>query len=60
MGHLKLKNVSVDFVFVLPTAMFGIWGLVIYCWKGLENTFPMVYYTPKYSNITIANEKKPL
>jgi hypothetical protein len=47
MGHLKLKNVSADFVFVLPTAMFGIWGLVIYCWKGLENTFPMVYYTPQ-------------
>jgi hypothetical protein len=26
--------------------MFRIWGLVIYRWKGLENTFPTVYYTP--------------
>jgi hypothetical protein len=32
------------FVFVLPTAIFGIWRLVIYRWKVLENTFPTVYY----------------
>jgi hypothetical protein len=36
------------FVFVLPTAIFGIWGLVIYLWKGIENTFPMVYFMPPY------------
>jgi hypothetical protein len=34
------------FVFVLPTAIFGIWRLVVYRWKGLENTCPTVYYMP--------------
>jgi hypothetical protein len=32
--------------FVLPNKVLGIWGLLIYRWKGLENTFPMVYYMP--------------
>jgi hypothetical protein len=34
------------FVFVLSAAIFGIQRLVVYRWKGLENTFPRVYYTP--------------
>jgi hypothetical protein len=25
---------------VLPAEILKFWGLVIYCWKGLENTFP--------------------
>ena len=46
-GHLKLKNLSAYLFFALPTAMYGIWGLVIHHWKDLDNTFPMVYYTPR-------------
>jgi hypothetical protein len=30
---------------VLSTEILGIWGLVIYRWKGLENIFPKLYYT---------------
>jgi hypothetical protein len=38
--------------------MFGIWGLEIYRWKGLENTFPTVYYTPTtVSTITSKKQK---
>ena len=32
--------------FGLPTEVLGIWGLLVYCWKRLENTFPTVYYMP--------------
>jgi hypothetical protein len=39
---------------VLPVKMFGNWGLVIYHQKALENTFPMVYYTPQNYNIAVA------
>ena len=36
------------FVFLdLATDTLGILGLVIYGWKGLENTFPTLYYTPQ-------------
>jgi len=39
--------------------MFGILGLVIYRWKGLENTFPTVYYTPQYSyKMQLQNKKE--
>jgi hypothetical protein len=34
-------------LFALPTSIFEICGHLIYRWKGLENTFPMVYYKPK-------------
>jgi hypothetical protein len=33
--------------FVLPTKIVRIRGIVIHRWKGLENTFPTVYYMPK-------------
>jgi hypothetical protein len=26
--------------------MLAIWGLVIYHWRGLENSLPTAYYTP--------------
>ena len=29
-------------------------GFAIYSWKGLEHTFPMVYYTPKFSKKLVA------
>jgi hypothetical protein len=39
--------------------MFGILGLVIYHWKGFENNFPMVYYTPqKFKNLQLQNGTK--
>jgi len=38
---------TADFSFFgLPTEFLGILGLLIYLWKGLENTFPTVYYMP--------------
>jgi hypothetical protein len=30
-----------------PTEVLRIWGLLKYRWKGLENTFPTVYYMPQ-------------
>ena len=32
--------------FYVPTDILGIWGLAIYQWKGLENDFPRMYFTP--------------
>ncbi len=47
--HHALQSLNnCRFVFLdLPTDTLGILGLVIYRWKGLENTFPMVYHTPQ-------------
>ena len=36
-----------NFVFGLQTEVLGIWEILIYRWKGLENTFPTVYYMPQ-------------
>ena len=50
-----------DFKFSLnlPVEIFGIWGLVIYRWKCLENTFPMMYYTPqKFNIITLQSQNE--
>jgi hypothetical protein len=30
--------------FGLPVEILRIWGLLMYRYKGIENTFPMVYY----------------
>jgi hypothetical protein len=46
------------FSLVLLVEIFGIWGLVIYRWKGLENTFPMVYYMSQNNNIVVAKQKR--
>ena len=47
--HHALQSLNnCRFVFLdLPTDTLGILGLVIYRWKGLENTFPTVYHTPQ-------------
>ena len=49
-GHDKIENflslILLEFLFGVATAIFGILERVIYRWKGLENTFPMVYYAP--------------
>jgi hypothetical protein len=37
---------TADLIFDLTTQILRIWGLLIYRWKGLENTFPTVYYMP--------------
>ena len=58
-GYLELKKFSAIFSFGLPTEMFGIWGLVIYHWKALENTFIAVYYMPQnFKRILLQNEKE--
>ena len=47
------------FFFGLVTKILGIVGRVIYNWRGLENIFPTVYYTPKkLKNYSKKNEKK--
>jgi hypothetical protein len=47
------------FVFVPPTAKFGIWRHVIYRWKGPEITFPAVYYMPpNVLKLQLQNEKE--
>jgi hypothetical protein len=47
------------FVFsVLPAKILEIWGLVMYRWKGLENTFPTLYYMPKKIQFIVAKEKE--
>ena len=47
--HHALQSLNnYRFVFLdLPTNTLGILGLVIYRWKGIEITFPTVYYTPR-------------
>jgi hypothetical protein len=35
-------------------------GLLIYYWKGLENTFAMVYYTPQNFKYAVATTKKKI
>jgi hypothetical protein len=42
----------------LATNILGIWGRVIYCCKGLENTFPMLDYTPQNFIITAAKKER--
>ena len=49
-----------DYKFVfLSTEVLGIWGLLIYYWKGLEITFPTVYNKPpKLKNCRRKRKKK--
>jgi hypothetical protein len=46
------------FFFCFTSKILGIWGLVVYRWKGLENTFPMVYYTPQKFKLQPQAEKE--
>jgi len=48
----------IAFFFVFPAEILGIWGLVIYRWKGLENTFSTVYYMSQKFNIAVAKRKR--
>jgi hypothetical protein len=46
--HLDMHSLN-DYKFVLfglPIEVVGIWGLLMYHWKGLENTFPTMSYMP--------------
>jgi hypothetical protein len=48
-GTSKTQEFECEYFFVL----------VIYRWKGLENTFPTVYYTPtNVLNLHLKNEKE--
>ena len=44
--HPDLQS-FVNLFFGLPNEVSRIWGLVIYLWKGLDDTFPTVYYMPR-------------
>jgi hypothetical protein len=46
--------------FGLPTEFLGIWGLLIYHWKGLENTFPTVYYMPQNFKIAVVKQNRKI
>ena len=46
--------------FGLPAEMFNIWRRVIYRWKGLENTFPTVYYTPQNLKKTVEKRQRKI
>ena len=50
--HLDLHSLNDYNLFIyfgLRTQILGIWGLLIYHWKGLANTFPTMYYMPPKS-----------
>jgi len=38
--------------------LFGILERVVYCWKGMENTFPRVCYVPPNPKIEAKNGKR--
>ena len=40
--------------------MFVIWGRVVYRWRGLENTFPTVYYPLCFFLITVSKENEKI
>ncbi len=43
------------------TKHIGIQGRIMYCGKGLENTFPIVYNTPQnFQNLSYKTKKKNL
>jgi hypothetical protein len=44
----------------MPIETLRIWRLLIYRWKSLENTFPVVYYMPKISKFAAANQKQQI
>jgi len=44
-GHVRI--VDLQFLLQFSTRIFG---CMIYRWKGLKNTFPIVYHTPKISS----------
>jgi len=52
--------VDLQLLLQFPTAIFRIFGRMIYRWKGLENTFPKVYHTPKNSKNSSQKLQKKL
>jgi hypothetical protein len=44
--------------FCFATAILGITICTIYCWKGLENMLPTVYYMPIILKNAVAKQKK--
>jgi len=45
--------------FGLPIEVLGIWGLLIYCWKVLENT-SLTVYCPQNFKIPVVKEKRKI
>ena len=50
-------NDCIFVLFCLASEMLGIWRHVIHQWKGLENIFPTVYYTPQVLELQSQNRK---
>jgi len=59
-GFVHAHIVDLQLLLQFPTGVFGIFGLVTYRWKGLENTFPTVYHTPKNFKKSIQKLQKKL
>jgi hypothetical protein len=56
---LQLFNDYIFVFFCLPTKILEILGILIYHWKGLENTCPTVYYMPpKILKLQSQNKKE--
>jgi hypothetical protein len=60
--HLDLQSLKwLHIVFLgLPTYILWIMGLLKYRWKGLENTFPAVYYMPPLKKNCSCKTKKKI
>jgi hypothetical protein len=48
------------YIFGLPTEILGIWGLLIYRYKGLENTFQWCITCPRNFKIAVVKPKKKI
>jgi len=59
-GFVHACVVDLQFLLQIASAIFGIFRRVIYRWKGLENTFPMVYHTPENSKNSSRKLQKKL
>jgi len=58
-GFVQAHYARIQLLLQFTTAIFGIFGRVIYRWKGIFKTFPTVYYTPKnYKNCSRKLQKK--
>jgi hypothetical protein len=51
---------TANLFFSIPTKILGNLGPLVYRWKGLENTFPTVYYMPPTFLNCIRKRKKKI
>jgi len=59
--HNYLASIWWNGFFYLPTEMFSMWGLVIYCWKmSWKYISNGILHTLKFSKITVAKRKRKI